>query len=113
MVNQMDYTGYRRRIADMRTNFLDEGGKVLDSHYKGLFTPEETISKLTTIMFLLAMNLDDAHLPESIETKISNGIISEGEGAADWSAMQRMDAAVEQAQENAYQDNEARRIGLI
>jgi hypothetical protein len=38
---------------------------------------------------------------------------SEGEGSADWSAMQRVDAAVEQAQENAYQDNEARRIGLI
>jgi hypothetical protein len=61
----------------MRTNFLDEGGKVLESHYKELFTPEETISKLTTIMLLLAINLDTAHVPESIETKISNGIMGE------------------------------------
>jgi hypothetical protein len=77
MANQMDYARYRRRIANMRTNFLDEGGKVLESHYKELFTPEETISKLTTIMLLLAINLDTAHVPESIETKISNGIMGE------------------------------------
>ena len=77
MANQMDYARYRRRIANMRTNFLDEGGKVLESHYKELFTPEETISKLTTIMLLLGINLDTAHVPESIETKISNGIMGE------------------------------------
>ena len=37
----------------------------------------------------------------------------DGEGACDWGAMQRNDAAVEDAQERAYEDNEARRIGLI
>jgi len=48
---------------------------------------------------------------DSASGKFSRDVLS-GD-CADFDEQQRNDAAVEQAQEDAYQDNEARRIGLI